>query len=455
MITLVKTQSKINVWREGDIIAQFTTSAKIKPYAGDSVLIQDETDKFIFEYSDLDKANCNPVVVATNPTAFVVESITSFFPNASAGGDAGGGENAESLDSLALWGYKFDKNYIIRNNVTGNFDAPDLTNAIDQAQTIVYHNDVVQPSFLSSKYVRGEGYFYVTGVLNIIILQYNQVSDRIEVYRTTLEQLISAVSGLTFPYATNIVTGSNPTAFVFKSNVVGSIDTSENPTYRWLKSANSGGTSPTVQGTSSTYTLIGDEGFIGVGITSNSDGFQGDEVILSPFQLVKNAENTTKTAQTKSYTNGTGLTKSNGDGFTGSYEEIKANTSGAVSLGITWAGGAGLAGIQSNEMYEAVFNVKIQGLSSNAGNAQGFVAAGNVDQLFIKNTELPVFPSTTSQTINWNDQLIYDTVFEVRCVFKDFSVVNGSFAVRWVGGTLVSGITKLFVQPVRFQRIIG
>jgi hypothetical protein len=171
MITLVKTQSKINVWKEGDIIAQFTTSAKVKPYSDNSVLIQDEMDKFIFEYSDLDKENSNPIITATNPTAFVVESIASFFPNASAGGDAGGGGNTESLDSLALWGYKFDKNYIIRNNITGNFDAPDLTNAIDQAQTIVYHNDVIQPSFLSSKYVRGVGYFYVTGVLNIIILR--------------------------------------------------------------------------------------------------------------------------------------------------------------------------------------------------------------------------------------------------------------------------------------------
>jgi len=144
MITLIKTQSKVNVWRDGNIIAQFTTSAKVKPYSDNSVLIQDEVDKFIFDYDDLDKANSNPVVTASNPTAFVLESIVSFFPNAFAGGGTGGGGGtwgsilgtlSNQTDLQTALNLKANLSLIIQNeSVTSVTD-------IDFTENNFYYND--------------------------------------------------------------------------------------------------------------------------------------------------------------------------------------------------------------------------------------------------------------------------------------------------------------------------
>jgi hypothetical protein len=94
MITLVKVQGKVNIWKDEQIIAQFSNNSKVNTYSGNSIVIWDETDKLIFDFTELDKANCTPVVFATNPTAFVVEAITSFFPNVQTSSGGGGGVSA-------------------------------------------------------------------------------------------------------------------------------------------------------------------------------------------------------------------------------------------------------------------------------------------------------------------------------------------------------------------------
>ena len=104
MISLRKVDSKINVWNNSQIVAQFATDAKIVAN-GNNVEIYDEIDKFKFKFTNLNKANCVPIVTATNTQDFIVEAIGSFFPDASTGGGGGDGDvTQEELDTaLALY----------------------------------------------------------------------------------------------------------------------------------------------------------------------------------------------------------------------------------------------------------------------------------------------------------------------------------------------------------------
>jgi hypothetical protein len=153
MITLNKVEKKINIWSGGKIVSQFTSSARIYPYNDTQVIIKEDDDQFIFNFSDLDKANCNPVITSSNITSFITEVIENFFPNASSGGTEGGG---------GAWGS-------ITGTLSSQTDLQSALNAkVDESKSVLANANFDSETIASATTITPtQNFIHLTGTTNI------------------------------------------------------------------------------------------------------------------------------------------------------------------------------------------------------------------------------------------------------------------------------------------------
>jgi hypothetical protein len=227
-----------------------------------------------------------------------------------------------TVADLGTWNYLFDKNYQISATQTGNFNAPNLTGAINGSTVILTHNAGTAPTFNSDLY-RSFNYTYMVNSNNIICLTY--LSSGIVLVSSGLTTTPTAPSALSYSGGFKL----DPYASILQSDTYTA--SSLNTTNReWVTATTVGGANKTGTGvTATTYTVTGAEQFLAFDARNIVNGFQ--TTTTSTFKQVKGITQIGTAAgwQAESYpyfqanvnTLNDGL-----NGFTGAYREIVPTT---------------------------------------------------------------------------------------------------------------------------------